>query len=118
MAKELQRNVKVGDTWYGPAWPDNKVTAEVLSELEGNDLAFAPVAPADAVGTVFGPKVATDGDSPAADPGTSLTPLTEADRARLDDMSKDDLLALADARDIQVARASTKAEIIDRLTGK
>lgn len=108
-SKELQRNVNVGGTWYGPAWPDNKVTAEVAKALEGNDLVYTPVGPADAAGTAFGPRVAGANDT--ADPGTPLTD----ERAELEKLSKDELAALAEARQVDVAKTATKAELVDAL---
>lgn len=112
MAKDLQRNVKVGDTWFGPAWPENKVTADVRKALEGNDLAFEPVAPADAAGTAFGPRVAGADDD--ADPGAPIAD----ERAELEKLGKDELFALAEARQVDVKASATKPEIIDALTGK
>lgn len=115
MAKELKRNVSVGGTWYGPAWPQNKVTDVVAKALEGNDLVYADPAPADAAGTAFGPRLDDGKGAPAGDPGA---PLGGDDRAQLEQLSKDELLALAEARQVDVAKSSTKAEIVDALTGK
>lgn len=39
MAKELTSNVHVDGTWYGPDYPNNKVTGEVLDQIE-NPAAF------------------------------------------------------------------------------
>ncbi|MCA1571913.1 MAG: hypothetical protein LC798_16700 [Chloroflexi bacterium] len=113
--KTLQRNVKVGDDWYGPAWPDNKVTAEVRKALEDNPLAWEAPQAADAAGTPFGPRLAGEGDP---DPGSSLQPLTEANRSELENLSDDDLKRLAEARDVKVRADAKRGAIIDRLIGK
>lgn len=40
---ELTSNVEVGGVWYGPDYPDNKVTAEVREQIT-NPAAYEPVA--------------------------------------------------------------------------
>ncbi len=42
MANELQSNVLVDDVWYGPDYPDNKVTAKVREQIT-NPAAFEPL---------------------------------------------------------------------------
>lgn len=39
---ELQSNVLVDDVWYGPDYPDNKVTAKVKDQIT-NPAAFEPL---------------------------------------------------------------------------
>lgn len=39
--RELTSNVEVDGVWYGPSYPDNKPTGEVLGKIT-NDAAFAP----------------------------------------------------------------------------
>lgn len=46
MAKELTSNVIVDGKWYGPDYPNNKATSEVLDQIE-NPAAFADPAELD-----------------------------------------------------------------------
>lgn len=114
MAKQLKRNVNVEGKWYGPAYPENKPTAEVLKTLDGNSLAFEDTAPADAAGTAFGPRVVGAGEAEAGAPLAG----SPDEEDQLEKMTKDDLVALAEARQVDVAKSASKGEIIDALTGK
>lgn len=98
MAKILTSNVHVGGTWYGPSYPDAEVTDDVLARVT-NPAAFADI---------------EDAQVPAAGPEAAGVSGGSA-RRELEQLSKDDLAALADARGVDVPKGATKAEIVDRL---
>ena len=70
MAKQLKTNVIVGGTWYGPDYPQNKVTAEVLEQIT-NPAAFE--------GPTVGEPV--NGDVTNVTAGASTEPGTPKQRA-------------------------------------
>lgn len=94
MAKILTSNVHVGGTWYGPSYPGTEVTDDVLARVT-NPAAFA------------------DDDDNTAPAGSDDS--GGGEEAELRQFPKDDLLALADARGVDVPKGSTKAEIVDLL---
>lgn len=106
--KQLVRNVFVGDVWYGPAHPENVVTADVLERID-NPAVFEEVGPAD--DGIFGPLPG----SPIG-VGAGAGPVSRAEADKLAELNKDDLLALAEARGVDVPKSASKADIIERLT--
>lgn len=119
--KQLTTNVFVPDvdddgtargsgTYYGPDYPENEVTAEVLSKIT-NPAAF------EEVDTGFPVDPHSDA---AAELRAAAAPATSAPVGddELDDMSKPELLALAASRGVDVPARATKPEIIEALTAE
>ena len=105
-------------TWYGPDYPDNPVTAEVAKKIThpgawedsavvgGGDfrLTAADFAATGDLGKDGSPPSLRAGESASAD-----------ERAELERLSKDELAALAEARQVDVAKTATKAEFVEAL---
>lgn len=114
MAKTLTSNVYVDGKWYGPNYPANKVTDEVLKAID-NPAAFESV-PTGASDLRFRADdfAATDG-LVGGDPPSLRVDRTPDERAELEKLSKDELAALAEARQVDVAKSATKADLLDAL---
>jgi hypothetical protein len=132
--RKLRSNVYVeGDEfgrgqWYGPDYPDNEVTKEVADKIT-NPAAWE-------VTTVVGSgdlrfraddfaasgELDKDGSPPnlraRAEAAAAAASPVRDERAELEKLDKDELLALAEARQVEVKKSASKPEIIERLTGK
>lgn len=116
-SKTLTSNVYVDGKWYGPSYPANKVTDEVIKAVE-NPAAFEDV-PTGAADLRFRADdfAATDGlvgdDPPSLRAGEGAT----GERAELEKLNRDELLALAEARQVDVPRSASKGDLVERLSG-
>jgi hypothetical protein len=117
-SKTLTSNVYVDGTWYGPSYPANKVTDDVLKAIE-NPAAFEAVPTgASDLRTRADDFAATGGlDANGDPPSLRAGEAGGGERAELEKLSKDELLALADARQVEVKASATKAELVDALAG-
>ena len=96
MARHLVRNVAVGDDWYGPAHGNaHNVPDDVATQIT-NPAAWG-----------------ADDDVPSGEGGASGAGEDEA--AQLARMSRDDLLALAEARQIDVPASATRRQLVAAL---
>ena len=121
--KALRSNVQVGGKWYGPDYPRNEVTSEVLKQIT-NPAAFEEP-------TVGSP----DNRFRHDDFGETAPNLREVEAVRqaeaapggaapgpsredLEKLTKDELVAALEDRGIGVSSRETKDELIDRLVAR
>lgn len=115
--RRLVANVCVGGTWYGPANPGAPVTEDVAAQITneaawedegGHESASGGSLPSGyttAVASAGGESVRTALDEPTAPPSAD----------GLDEMERDDLVALAKARELDVPKRMSRADLIDLL---
>lgn len=111
--RKLVANVKVGEVWYGPCNPDAPMTDDVAAQITNEAAWGEDEDQPDKL--VSGESVFSDnriGD-PAEGPGIPMGSDPPSDG--LDDMERDDLVALAKAREIEVPKRASKADIVSLL---
>lgn len=117
--KKLTTNVFVADvdengtargsgTFYGPDYPENKVTAEVLAKIT-NPAAFEEPE------NVLDPHSAEAGEERRKIEAESSQNLGAVTDEELDDLSKSELQAVAAARGIEVSSRASKDELLEAI---
>jgi hypothetical protein len=117
MAKQLTSNVIVGGKWYGPDYPQNKITDEVLRQIT-NPAAFEEPTVGEPVnGDVTNVVAGVPGEAPEAPPAPPAAP-AGGDGSEVPDGTVEDVLDwVGDDRDrAQDALAAEQSKPTPRVT--
>jgi hypothetical protein len=119
MSKELTSNVQVGGKWYGPDYPANEVTSDVLDAIT-NEAAFAPpvegygdnrVRHDDFGGQDGAPNLRANEVPPGSPTAAGALPTREELEAKTNEQLHEE----AERRGVEVKKSATKDELVDAL---